>query len=415
MAKAENTKSLRRKVRNSYIISTISIALVLFLLGSVGYLIFNAVRATDLMKENVAIHLMIKQGTSDERIAEIGRELGAHEAVKEVTFVPKAVAAENFKEQIGSDFVEFLAFNPLPDAYEVKLHAQYSDKDYVRKFEKEAASWNGIEEVVYQRAVVEQIGSNINKFNLVLLLFGGALLVIALILLNNTIRLTIYSKRYLINTMKLVGASKWFIMKPFLLRSILHGVYAWLIAAAMFLALVAGLGEGLPEVTFLAESQPVYYVLCGMLLLGILISALFTLFAVNKFVRMNTTKSISTDSPGPMRHSGTGKRRKIRVNICKIWHRRQREKAAHRPHRKRSRTAERGGGPHAARTQKLPFHAHRTGNHHSRFHPDERRRQRRPERIRLLDVQLPAHHARSGSGTRRIRIRAVRHHEKFKE
>ena len=116
MAKAENTKSLRRKVRNSYIISTISIALVLFLLGSVGYLIFNAVRATDLMKENVAIHLMIKQGTSDERIAEIGRELGAHEAVKEVTFVPKAVAAENFKEQIGSDFVEFLAFNPLPDA-----------------------------------------------------------------------------------------------------------------------------------------------------------------------------------------------------------------------------------------------------------------------------------------------------------
>ena len=290
MAKAENTKSLRRKVRNSYIISTISIALVLFLLGSVGYLIFNAVRATDLMKENVAIHLMIKQGTSDERIAEIGRELGAHEAVKEVTFVPKAVAAENFKEQIGSDFVEFLAFNPLPDAYEVKLHAQYSDKDYVRKFEKEAASWNGIEEVVYQRAVVEQIGSNINKFNLVLLLFGGALLVIALILLNNTIRLTIYSKRYLINTMKLVGASKWFIMKPFLLRSILHGVYAWLIAAAMFLALVAGLGEWLPEVTFLAESRPVYYVLCGMLLLGILISALFTLFAVNKFVRMNTTK-----------------------------------------------------------------------------------------------------------------------------
>ena len=290
MATAENTKSLRRKVRNSYIISTISIALVLFLLGSVGYLIFNAVRATDLMKENVAIHLMIKQGTSDERIAEIGRELGAHEAVKEVTFVPKAVAAENFKEQIGSDFVEFLAFNPLPDAYEVKLHAQYSDKDYVRKFEKEAASWNGIEEVVYQRAVVEQIGSNINKFNLVLLLFGGALLVIALILLNNTIRLTIYSKRYLINTMKLVGASKWFIMKPFLLRSILHGVYAWLIAAAMFLALVAGLGEGLPEVTFLAESRPVYYVLCGMLLLGILISALFTLFAVNKFVRMNTTK-----------------------------------------------------------------------------------------------------------------------------
>lgn len=290
MAKAENTKSLKRKVRNSYIISTVSIALVLFLLGSVGYLIYNAVKATDMMKENVSIHLMIKDGTSDERIAEIGRTLQEHEAVKEVKFVPKEAAAESFREQVGSDFVEFLAFNPLPDSYEVKLHAQYSDKDYVRKFEGKTASWKGIDEVVYQKAVVEQIGSNINKFNLVLLLFGGALLLIALILLNNTIRLTIYSKRYLINTMKLVGASKWFIVKPFLTRSILQGIYAWIIAAAMFFALVAGLGEGLPEMTFLSEAKPVYYVLCGMLLLGILISALFTLFAVNKFVRMNTTK-----------------------------------------------------------------------------------------------------------------------------
>lgn len=277
-------------MRNSYIISTVSIALVLFLLGSVGYLIFNAVRATDMMKENFTIHLMLKDGTTDERVAEIGRELTGREDVKVVEFVPKEVAAENFKEQVGSDFVEFLEFNPLPDAYEVRLYSDFSDKEHVRAFEQEVGAWDAIEEVVYQRNVMEQIGTNINKFNLVLLLFGGALLVIALILLNNTIRLTIYSKRYLINTMKLVGASKWFIMRPFLLRSILHGVYAWIVAAVLFLALVAGLGEGLPEVTLLAESRPVYFVLGGMLLLGILISALFTLFAVNKFVRMNSTK-----------------------------------------------------------------------------------------------------------------------------
>ncbi len=290
MAKAENTKSLKRKVRNSYIISTVSIALVLFLLGSVGYLIFNAVRATDMMKENVTIHVMLRNGTSPERIAAIGDTLTRMEAVKEAAFVSKDKAAEDFREQIGSDFVEFLQFNPLPDSYEVRLRHEYSDKEYIRAFEKEVSSWSEVDEVVYQRAVVEQIGTNLNKFNLVLLLFGGALLVIALILLNNTIRLTIYSKRYLINTMKLVGASEWFIMKPFLLRSLLHGVYAWLIAAAMFLALVAGLGEGLPEVTFLAESRPVMFVLGGMLLLGLLISGLFTTFAVDKFVRMNTTK-----------------------------------------------------------------------------------------------------------------------------
>ena len=143
MAKADNNQSLRRKVRNSYIISTISIALVLFLLGSVGYLIFNAVRATDLMKENFAIHLMLRDGTSDERIAEIGRQLSEHEAVKEVKFTSKEVAAENFAAQIGDDFTEFLEFNPLPDSYEVRLHADYSNKDYVKTFEKEVSSWDG--------------------------------------------------------------------------------------------------------------------------------------------------------------------------------------------------------------------------------------------------------------------------------
>lgn len=290
MAKAENTKTLKRKVRNSYIISTISIALVLFMLGSVGYLIFNALRATDMLKENVSVHLMLKNDTSKERIKELKKTLESQEIVKEVTFVSKEEAAENFKEQIGSDFVEFLSFNPLPDSFEVKFHAQYSDNEHVREFEKTVSAWHDVEEVVYQKAVVEQISSNIGKFNIVLLLFGGAMFFIAIILLSNTIRLTIYSKRYLINTMKLVGASKWFIMRPFVLRSLLHGLYAWIIAGIMFLALVAGLGEGLPEVTFLAESQPVYYTLGFMLLLGLLISSLFTAFAVNKFVRMNTTK-----------------------------------------------------------------------------------------------------------------------------
>ena len=290
MSKAENSKSLKRKVRNSYIISTISIALVLFLLGSVGYLIFNAVRATEMMKENMSIHIMLRSDADPERMAEIGRMLGDMEAVKEVTFVPKETAAEDFKEQVGSDFVEFLSFNPLPDSYEIKLNSDFSEKEHVRRFEKEVSGWKGVEEVVYQKNVVEQISTNINKFNFALLLFGGALLVIALILLNNTLSLTIFSKRYLINTMRLVGASRWFIVKPFLLRSILHGIYAWLIAGAMFLGLVAGLNEGLPEVTLLTESMPVYYTLCGMLVLGILISALFTVFAVNKFVKMNYTK-----------------------------------------------------------------------------------------------------------------------------
>ena len=286
----QESKRLRRKVRNSYIISTISVALVLFLLGGVGYLILNAVKATERMKESITIYVMLQDNVDSERTEEIGERLWASEAVREVVFVPKAQAAEEFKEYVGTDFEEFLSFNPLPDSYEVRLNARTSDREVISALEKEVTGWKGVDEVVYQRAVIEQIGTNLNKFNLILLFFGGALLVISLVLLNNTIRISIFSKRYLINTMKLVGASKWFIMKPFLRDSMLQGFYAWLLAAIMFLGLVAGLGESLPEVTFIAERTPVLIILGVMLVGGVLISVLFTTFAINKFVNMNSSR-----------------------------------------------------------------------------------------------------------------------------
>ncbi len=277
-------------MRNSYIISTISIAMVLFLLGSVGYLILNAMRTTNMMRENVTVHVMLKNDIDRQLSDSIGVMLRTKESVREASFVSKEEAAADFREYIGSDFEEFLSFNPLPDSYDVKMNGDRSGREDVRALETEVMSWEGVDEVVYQKNVVEQIGSNISMFNIILLLFGGTLLVISLILLNNTLRLTIYSKRYLINTMKMVGASKWFIMRPFVGRSLLHGFYAWLIGGAMFLGMVVALGRGLPEVTLLADNRPVYIILGLMLVLGLLISVLFTIFAVNKFVNMHTSK-----------------------------------------------------------------------------------------------------------------------------
>lgn len=284
----ENNKHLKRRVRNSYIISTVSIALVLFLLGTVGYLILNAVTATERMKESVTIYVMLKNDITDQQKSDIKDKLLAQEAVRETLFVTKEKAAEEFKEYVGSDFVEFLEQNPLPDSYEVRLNARSSEKDVVAKLEKSIMSWQGVDEVVYQRNVIEQISSNINKFNLILLLFGGTLLVISLILLNNTIRVTIFSKRYIINTMKLVGATQWFIIKPFMASSIMQGIYAGLVAGAMFIAMVAGLNEGLPEVKFIAEQQQIAIILVAMLAAGVIISLTFTTFAVRKFIRMQT-------------------------------------------------------------------------------------------------------------------------------
>lgn len=283
-------KKLKRKVRNSYIISTVSVSLVLFLLGSVGYLILSAMGATERMKESIAVYVMIKDGASEEAMQDVGAKLKAIEGVRDIKFVSKEEALKDFKEFSKSDPKAFLDFNPLPDSYEVHFSAYGAQGDALPAFEQTVTGWKEVDEIVYQRNVIDQVATNINKFNLILLLFGVALLFISLILLNNTIRVSIYSKRYVISTMKLVGATKGFIMKPFLGSAVLQGIYAALIAIMMFGALVWGLHEGLPEIRFGADNMELIFISAGMLVLGVLISLLFTAFAVSKFVRMRTDK-----------------------------------------------------------------------------------------------------------------------------
>ena len=289
MAQQEN-KRLRRKVRNSYFISTVSISLVLFLLGSVGYLIMNALRATEQMQESMTIYVMLDNDISTDDANAVGTRLHAMEEVRDAVFVSKEAAAEDFKHYVGGDFEEFLEYNPLPDLWEVRMKSDYSTREAVEKFEKSALGWQGVDEVVYQKNVVEQIGSNIRSFNLVLLLFGGTLLFISLILLNNTIRVSIFSKRYLINTMKLVGASKGFIMRPFLWDSFKQGLVSGLIATALFMAMIAGLNSKLPDVMMLAGDMPILIIVGAMMAGGVVISLLFTTFALNKFINMNTAR-----------------------------------------------------------------------------------------------------------------------------
>ncbi len=286
----DNNKRIRRKVRNAYIISTVSVALVLFLLGSVGYLILGALGTTQRLKESMTVYVMLSDTVSAQTTTAIGEKLKANRSVREMKFIGKDQAAQEFQEYLGDDFIEFLDQNPLPDAYELKMTAAASDKASLEALEKEVSAWDGVNEVVYQRGVLEQIGQNINKFNLILLLFGGTLLIIALILLNNTIRVTIFAKRYIINTMKLVGATRWFIMRPFLGRSILQGIYAGLICWVMLAVMMMGLHEGLPEVRFVSDQLYLAYIFGGTMVGGILISLIFTTFAVRKFVRMNSSK-----------------------------------------------------------------------------------------------------------------------------
>ena len=288
----KDDKRLKRKVRNSYIVSNISIALVLFLLGSVGYLMTAAMQVARTLQESVTVTVELRNGADEKQKESLRKRFEANELVSHVEYSSKddKLNDTDFRQMFEQEFEAILEENPLLDSFELTLSANSADPDKLETFIAQTAELDGVDRVSYPAQTVERLHATIAKIRLVLLLFGGALLVISLILLNNTIRLAIFSKRYLINTMKLVGATKWFIMRPFLGSSITQGILAGLGAAALFALAVYGLNETIPELTTIAEAGKIAIILGAMIAGGVVISGLFTLAALNKFVNMKSNK-----------------------------------------------------------------------------------------------------------------------------
>ena len=288
----KDDKRLKRRVRNSYIVSNISIALVLFLLGSVGYLMTAAMQVARTLQESVTVTVELRNGADEGQKESLRKRFEANELVSHVEYSSKDDKLNDayFRQMFEQEFEAILEENPLLDSFELTLSADSADPDKLETFIAQIAELDGVDRVSYPAQTVERLHATIAKIRLVLLLFGGALLVISLILLNNTIRLAIFSKRYLINTMKRVGATKWFIMRPFLGSSITQGILSGIIASALFLTAVYGLNEAVPELMSLAETMKIGIIVGGMVLGGILISLCFTFFAVNKFVNMKSNK-----------------------------------------------------------------------------------------------------------------------------
>jgi len=282
-------RRMRRRVRRSQLISTVSIAMVLFLMGTTAYLVANVMGATSRLRESVVIHVMLRGGLSDEQVSTLRTGLESHETVREVTFVPRAEAAERFIDETGEDFRSFLgddpAANPLPDSFEVGLAAEGTEREAIEALVAAIEATDGVDEVVYQRGVVEQVGTNLAKFNLVAALFAAALTVISVILLHNTIRMSVTARQRTINTMKMVGATTGFIMRPFVWSAVLRGLWAGLAATALFALLVVGLREGIPELGFSRGNVLVGSIVGGMVATGVVVSVVFTVAGVAAVVR----------------------------------------------------------------------------------------------------------------------------------
>ena len=283
-------KRLRRKVRRSYVVSTVSIALVLFLMGSVGYMLTTALRTARDLRYGIALSAELDDSVDESGRAAIEQQLKQIEGVVAVQYVDKQqkIDDEEFRRMFEAEIEQIIQDNPLRNSFEVSVSAV--DRASLDAGADRMAAIDGVIYVAYPAATIERLHATITKITIVLTAFGGALLIISLILLNNTIRLAIFSRRYLINTFKLVGATKGYIMRPFLGAAAKQGVWAGVTASLLFGGSIAALSGTMPEITASTQIVQIAVTVGGMILCGVVISLLFTAFAVNKFVNMKSNK-----------------------------------------------------------------------------------------------------------------------------
>ncbi|RPH31365.1 MAG: FtsX-like permease family protein [Bacteroidales bacterium] len=279
-------KVTRRRLRSSSLSSIISISLVLFMLGIIGVLVFNAKKLSDFVKENIGFSIFLHDDIREVDANYLRKTLDASSFVRYTEYISKERAAKELKEQLGEDFISFLGYNPLSASIDVRMKADYANQDSINKIETFLLQFKQVKEVHYQKSVVNLINENVSKISIVVLAFSGLLLFIALVLINNTIRLSVYSRRFIINTMKLVGATWGFIRKPFLVKSIIHGLYASLIAITMLSGLFYLVKKEFGDLVDIIDYQFIIIIFGMVILFGVLINLISTYFAVNKFLRL---------------------------------------------------------------------------------------------------------------------------------
>jgi len=279
-------KVTRQRLRSSYLSSIISISLVLFMLGVIGILVFNAKKLSDYVKENIGFSIFLQEDVREVDANFLRKTLDASSFVRYTEYISKDRAAKDLKEELGEDFVNFLGYNPLSASIDVRMKAEYANQDSINKIENYLLQFKQVKEVHYQKSLVNLVNENVSKISLVIIIFSSLLLFISLVLINNTIRLSVYSRRFLINTMKLVGATWGFIRKPFLLKSLLHGLYASIIAIMMLSGVIYLVKKELGDLIDIIDPQFIIIIFGVVTLIGILINLISTYFAVNKFLRL---------------------------------------------------------------------------------------------------------------------------------
>ena len=287
MARQEE-KYYRKRLQSSYITTVVSITLVLFMLGLLGLIILHSKKLSDYVKENIGFSVIMKDKIKEAGIIKLQKILDATEYVKSTKYITKEEAAKEFTEELGEDFISFLGYNPLLPTIEVRFKAEYANNDSLTIIKEKILANNNVKEVFYQESLVDVVNKNVRKIGIIILGFSALLLIIAIALINNTIRLSVYSKRFIIRSMQLIGATRRFISKPFILMGIVHGIVGAFIAIILLSGIIYISQRELPELINLQDIDMFLSLFGIVILLGVLISWLSNYFAERKYIRIKT-------------------------------------------------------------------------------------------------------------------------------
>lgn len=287
--------TIKRKTLGSYPYLSVlfSTTMALLVIGIFGVLLIFANKLSTIIKENIELHVYLNQGLSTSDEQSILRRfyyqdyVAEKRQVRQIFFIPKDSAAARFTRETGEDFVQFLGSNPLRNAYRIRIHSDFSDKMLLRRIKSELEKIPGVFEVSYTESLVESINANSYKLSLILIGFAVLLILIIYILINNSIKLALYSQRFLIRSMQLVGANSWFIQSPFLIRAFLFGLLAGFIASLLLFGVLQYAYTQIPELQILENIDQILILDSGLIGFGGLIGLVCSFIAVNKYIKMS--------------------------------------------------------------------------------------------------------------------------------
>ena len=284
--------NLRNKLKSSSASIIISMSLVLFVLGILAFLLINATRLSNHVKQNIGFSVMIKEGVKDVDIMQLQKMIDSKAYSLETDWVSKESAAKQLQEQLGEDFISFLGYNPLLESIDIKIKATYANADSLLILQRQLSEKEMIHEVFYQKDLVEKINTNVQKMSIFLLSFCMLLFILSFTLINNAIRLSVYAKRFLIRTMKLVGANNKFIKGPFLSDSIYNGIYSSLLAICMLMGVFSMLVDQIdfPDSLNIHDFKSIGIIFASIFVAGILFTWLSTFFALRKYLRIKESE-----------------------------------------------------------------------------------------------------------------------------